>query len=151
MGNICRSPTAEAVFRKIVEDSNFAQTNINIESAGTIGYHVGEPSDPRSVQAGRVRSYDLSKIRARKVIDRDFDEFDLLIAMDKENYTNLIKLAEQSGKIEHKNKVKLFLDYSSQTQYIEVPDPYYGGPNGFDLVIDLIEDASKGLLRAIIK
>jgi len=149
MGNICRSPTAEAVFRQVLINSNFDESTVFIDSAGTAGYHIGEAPDPRSVQAGKNRNYELSDIRARQINDTDFEDFDFLIVMDKENHSSLVKQAERSGNIKYKNKIKLFLDFSSQSSYSEVPDPYYGGKNGFDLVIDLIEDASFGLLKSI--
>ncbi len=149
MGNICRSPTAEAVFTTIINNSDLNEANIFIDSAGTTGYHEGERSDPRSVQAGKNRSYDLSKIRARQVSDKDFERFDWLIAMDSENLRNLTNQADNSNQSKHKDKIKLFLDFSSQSKYSEVPDPYYGGANGFKFVLDLPEDASQGLLKTI--
>ncbi|TQV86018.1 low molecular weight phosphotyrosine protein phosphatase [Aliikangiella coralliicola] len=150
MGNICRSPTAEGVFRRIA-DTELNEVGLSIDSAGTIGYHCGEHADHRSIKAAKNRGYDLSKIISRQVRDSDFSEFDLILAMDKENFRNLIKQAEKSGNGSYADKIKLFLDFSKQSDYEEVPDPYYGGEKGFDLVIDLIEDASRGLINFINK
>ena len=148
MGNICRSPTAEGVFRKLVTDHS-SDHKLFIDSAGTIGYHAGEHADSRAIDAARNRGYDLSKIISRQVRDSDFEEFDFIVAMDKENFTNLAKQAKLSNNESHTHKIKLFLDYSKQEHYQEVPDPYYGGLKGFDLVIDLIEDASLGLINEL--
>ena len=148
MGNICRSPTAEGVFRKIVEQYP-ELSSIKIDSCGTIGYHVGEPSDPRSVAAAKARGYDLSYIRARKLSKEDLEEFDHILVMDKENYQNTISLANGDQVIA--KKVQLFLDYNKNSKLEEVPDPYYGDSNGFDHVIDLIEGASLGLIKKLIE
>lgn len=148
MGNICRSPTAEGVFRSFAE-SALSEQILKIDSAGTIGYHAGENADLRAISAAARRNYDISNIISRKVEDEDFDVFDLILAMDKENYTDLLKQARSSGNSHHADKVKLLLEFSGQDVYQEVPDPYYGGTNGFDLVIDLIEDASQGLLQFV--
>lgn len=148
MGNICRSPTAEGVFRKLIIEE-LGELKINIDSAGTIGYHAGEHADSRAIKAARNRGYDLSKIISRQTRDSDFEEFDLIVAMDKENHANLVSQADRAGHSQYTNKIKLFLDFSTQNDYSEVPDPYYGGNAGFDLVIDLIEDASLGLIKQI--
>ena len=148
MGNICRSPTAEGVFKAIAEQQ-LTHLDLYIDSAGTIGYHAGEHADSRAIQAAKNRGYDLSKIISRQVRNEDFEEFDLVVAMDKDNYNNLKAQATQAGQSHHFDKIKLFLDYSEQSAYNEVPDPYYGGAKGFDLVIDLIEDASNGLVKEI--
>lgn len=148
MGNICRSPTAEGVFKSIA-NQRLAHVDLYIDSAGTIGYHAGEHADSRAIRAAKNRGYDLSKIISRQVRNEDFEEFDLVIAMDRDNYSNLRAQAAQAGKDHHLDKIKLFLDYSEQSEYEEVPDPYYGGAKGFDLVIDLIEDASNGLVERI--
>jgi len=149
LGNICRSPTAEGVFRELV-NQHWPDNNLFIDSAGTTGYHAGEHADSRAISAARHRGYDLSKILSRQVRESDFEEFDLVIAMDQENHSNLVRLATQTGNDHHVEKVKLFLDYSKQEAYKEVPDPYYGGSKGFDLVIDLIEDASRGLITQLV-
>ena len=148
MGNICRSPTAEGVFRKLTSEcEGFA--DLIIDSAGTIGYHAGEHPDARAIAAARKRGYDLSTIFARQIRASDFVEFDLILAMDKDNYRNLTDFATKTNNRQHIDKLKLFLEYSQQTEYTEVPDPYYGSSRGFDLVIDLIEDASSGLIKSI--
>ena len=148
LGNICRSPTAEGVFRGVA-DEIAPELQLYIDSAGTSGYHAGERADSRAVKAAKMRGFDLSKIRSRQVHPDDFDRFDLIMAMDNENYNNLIDLANREGKSEHTIKVKMFLSYAQQSNYTEVPDPYYGGEKGFDLVIDLVEDASKGLVQSL--
>jgi protein-tyrosine phosphatase len=147
MGNICRSPTAEAVFRKLI-GKHPELNNVVVDSCGTIGYHLGEPSDPRSVAAAKSRGYDLSDIRARKLTKEDLVDFTYILTMDRENYRNSVSLA--NGDIFLTRKVRLFLDYSKNYQLDEVPDPYYGGPKGFDQVIDLIEDASEGLIKELL-
>lgn len=148
MGNICRSPTAEGVFRKLAE-GQLPHLNLFIDSAGTTGYHAGEHADSRAINAARRRGYDLSRILSRQVRADDFKEFDLIVAMDKDNHENLLSYARNTNNDEHIHKLRLFLEFSQQDEYQEVPDPYYGGAKGFDLVIDLIEDASAGLIKLI--
>ncbi|WOH39547.1 low molecular weight protein-tyrosine-phosphatase [Thalassotalea fonticola] len=142
MGNICRSPSAEAIFRHKAKEQG---VDIEIDSAGTIGYHVGHKPDARSQKAGEARGYDFSDLFARKVVVEDFEKYSLVLAMDNDNYDNLVDLAPK----EHHHKIKLFLEYGENFNEIEVPDPYYGGSRGFELVLDLIEDASDGLLASI--
>ncbi|QRM19717.1 low molecular weight phosphotyrosine protein phosphatase [Dechloromonas sp. TW-R-39-2] len=144
MGNICRSPTAEGVLRSFIRTNNLGD-KVEVDSAGTHGYHVGEAPDSRTQRAAMVRGYNLSQLRARKVARQDLDYFDLILAMDKSNLDNLMRLAtpEQQGRI------KLFMDYSKNFDDEEVPDPYYGLGHGFDLVLDMVEDASKGLVEEI--
>lgn len=142
MGNICRSPSAEAVFR---DKANMLGVDVLIDSAGTIGYHLGHSPDERSQKVGVARGYDFKGIKARKVVLEDFDKFSLILAMDNDNLDNLLAMAPD----EHKHKVKLFLEYGEQFTETEVPDPYYGGSRGFELVLDLIEDASDGLLSRL--
>ena len=144
MGNICRSPTAHGVFESLVNSEGMAR-HIEIDSAGTHAYHVGESPDSRASQSADRRGYDLSYIRARRVEVSDFDYFDYIIAMDMDNYNILTSMAPRR----HKDKVELFLDYAPHRQENEVPDPYYGGAHGFEHVLDLVEDASQGLLQAI--
>ena len=144
MGNICRSPSAEAVFRHKAKQQ---YVDVDIDSAGTLGAHKGEKPDPRSQKAGVNRGYDFSGIKARKVSVDDFAKFSLILAMDNDNLKNLLKIAPD----EYKYKVKLFLDYGDKYPETEVPDPYYGGSRGFEFVLDLIEDASDGLLAEITK
>ncbi len=146
MGNICRSPTAEGVFRKLVEKHSL-QHSIAADSAGTYAYHAGEGPDKRARDAAAKRGYDLSMIKARMVEETDFSDFDYVIAMDLENLKNLQKMAGKNSKA----TVKLFLDYAANTKAKEVPDPYYGNHKGFEKVLDLVEEASAGLLMHIMK
>lgn len=144
MGNICRSPTAEGVFRKMLINNRLGD-KVEVDSAGTHGYHVGEAPDSRTQRAAAVRGYNLSQQRARKVARQDLDYFDLILAMDKSNLDNLRRMAmpDQHGKI------RLFMDYAKNFDDEEVPDPYYGLGHGFDLVLDMVEDASQGLIDEI--
>ena len=144
MGNICRSPTAEGVFRHWVDSAGLAQ-QIQIDSAGTHAYHVGNPPDERSQAAALKRNINLSKQRARKVSPQDFSAFDYVLAMDNSNLHDLKLIVPAAVK----TQPDLFLNFATQSQEREVPDPYYGGANGFEHVLDLIEDASRGLLVVI--
>jgi protein-tyrosine phosphatase len=144
MGNICRSPTAEGVFRHLAEKAG-ALDLLVIDSAGTHDYHVGKQPDSRAQEAARLRGYDLSDLRARQVSDRDFMDFDYILAMDQENLATLKRRCPP----EHQHKVRLYLTYSSRFPDQEVPDPYYGGRQGFDHVLDMVEDAAKGLLEEL--
>jgi protein-tyrosine phosphatase len=144
-GNICRSPTAEAVFRRQVEASRL-QKLILADSAGTLDYHAGSPPDPRAQDAARRRNYDLSRVRARQVQLRDFVEFHYLLAMDRGHLASL----RRTSPPEHRHKIRLFLDYAPQLPQREVPDPYYGTAAGFELVLDLIEEGSRGLLASLL-
>ncbi len=146
LGNICRSPTAEAVFRAIAA-REAPKLSVEVDSAGTAAYHVGHSPDPRSQEAGRRRGYDLSPLRARQVEPDDFEHFDLILAMDSENLSDLHARAPQ----EFRSKVRLFLEFAADADTTEVPDPYYGGANGFEEVLDLVEAASMGLLRDLHK
>lgn len=145
MGNICRSPTAEGVFRQRVVEAGLSDW-IFIDSAGTHAYHAGHPPDRRAKAAAERRGIALGDIRARRISDEDFEQFDYIIAMDDDNVARLI---EQSPP-EHHPKVRLFLEFSSSGQR-EIPDPYYGGATGFERVLDLVEDASRGLLETLSK
>jgi len=144
MGNICRSPTAQGVFEKLVLDHALTEF-IEIDSAGTHAYHVGERPDRRASQAAQQRGVDLSKQRARRVDAGDFELFDYVIAMDSSNYADLLELSTP----ETAGKLRLFMDFADVPGVSEVPDPYYGGTTGFERVLDLIEDASAGLLAVI--
>ena len=144
MGNICRSPTAHGVFENMIKAAGMV-ADVEVDSAGTHAYHVGEKPDKRSRQCALQRGFDLSYIRARKVEVSDFDYFDYVLAMDNDNYTILESMAPKR----HKNKLSLFLDFAKDRVESEVPDPYYGGAGGFDNVFDLVEEASKGLLEDI--
>jgi protein-tyrosine phosphatase len=145
MGNICRSPTAEGVFRHFVEEGGLSD-HIEIDSAGTHAYHTDEPPDRRASAAAARRGYSLTQIRARRVVTKDFEQFDYIVAMDRDNVERLVEQAE----VEHHDKIRLFLEFASG-QEDEVPDPYYGGAAGFERVLDLVEDASRGLLETLQK
>lgn len=145
-GNICRSPTAEAVFRKLVEDAGMGQ-RILADSAGTHGYHVGEPPDPRAQAAGAARGYDLSGLRARKIERADFDRFDLIVAMDQDHQAILSRVAPPPGR----GRLRLMMSYSHRFRERDVPDPYYGGSQDFERVLDMLEDATRGLLDSLRK
>ena len=142
LGNICRSPTAEAVFRTIAM-REAPELTIEIDSAGTADYHIGEPPDARSQEAARRRGYDLSALRARLVAPEDFERFDFILAMDRDNLDALHRRAPAAAR----ERVRLFLEFAPDVDAAEVPDPYYGGPNGFEEVLDLVEAASRGLLQ----
>lgn len=144
MGNICRSPMAEGAFKKAVADRGL--DGFIIESAGTIGYHVGNPPDPRARETALRRGMDISQQRSRKVSPSDFAAFDYIMAMDRENLRDLLANAPSGSKA----KVALFLNYSDKTTIEEVPDPYYGGDEGFDHCLDLIEGAAEGLLNYLV-
>jgi len=143
MGNICRSPTAEGVFRHFVQEAGLAD-RIKIDSAGTHAYHTGEPADRRASAAAERRGYSLAACRARRVQAEDFENFNYIVAMDRLNHVTLIDRADA----EHHDKIRLFLEFSSAEED-EVPDPYYGGAAGFDKVLDLVEGASRGLLETL--
>ena len=144
MGNICRSPTAHGVFQQLVDDERLSKL-IAVDSAGTHAYHIGKKPDLRAISAAQKRGYNLSKLRARKVDEMDFENYDYILAMDKNNYSDLLSQCNR----QHKHKIKLFLKFAEQVKFSEVPDPYYGQDRGFETVLDLIEDASKGLLKYI--
>ena len=146
MGNICRSPTAEGVFRHLVQQEGHAGW-ITTDSAGTHAYHIDEQPDHRAQQTALSRGIDLSDLRARKAITNDFHEFDYVLAMDDDNY----QLLENICPVGLENKLSLFLNFSKEYSETQVPDPYYGGNRGFDHVFDLVESASRGLLDDILK
>lgn len=145
-GNICRSPTAEGVFRKLAADAGLAE-RMAADSAGTHAYHVGEPPDPRTQAAAVKRGYDLSGLRARKVERADFQRFDLILAMDHDHQAILSRMAPPA--VNH--KLRLMMSYARRFGEREVPDPYYGGPGEFEQVLDMIEDAAQGLLESLAK
>ena len=140
-GNICRSPTAEGVSRGLAMRQGVDHL-FEFDSAGTHGYHVGEPPDPRTIAAALRRGYDLAPLRARRVTDFDFIRFDYLLAMDREH----LELLQRACPRPHRNKLGLFLEFSQRFDADEVPDPYYGGAHGFDHVLDLVEDAATQLI-----
>ena len=144
LGNICRSPTAEGVLRAIAT-REFLTLPLLVASAGTANYHVGEPPDRRTVAAARRRGYDLSAQRARQVSAGDFDRFDYLLAMDRANLADLERLKPRGATA----AVGLFLDYAPDSGFAEVPDPYYGGVEDFERVIDLCEAGARGVLQKL--
>jgi protein-tyrosine phosphatase len=140
MGNICRSPTAEAVLRELAR-REAPELTLEVDSAGTHGYHVGDPPDPRAVAAAARRGYDLSPLRARQFTAKDFERFDLILAMDEDNRATMLR--QGSGRVE------LLLSYAPQWGERNVPDPYYGGEAGFERVLDLIESAARGVIESL--
>ena len=144
MGNICRSPTAEGVFRKLVADAGLAE-RIQSDSAGTHAFHTGSAPDHRAQAAAERRGFKLSDIRSRPIAADDFIHFDYILAMDLDN---LEVLHEHAGD-EHRDKVMLFLQFADGDAQSEVPDPYYGGSAGFERVLDLVEHASRALLETL--
>ena len=146
MGNICRSPTAEGVFRSVLEQ-RAPELRVEVDSAGTHAYHLGHAPDPRACRAAQRRGIDLTKQRARQVTVEDFERFELVLAMDELNWAQLIELAPP----EHRHRVRLFLEFAPDAGRRDVPDPYYGGSNGFEFVLDLVEQASMGLLEYLRK
>ena len=146
MGNICRSPTAVGMFRKVIEDAGEAEL-IEIDSAGTHAYHIGKPPDERTLSAAMRRGIDLSYRRGRQVNRKDFDAFDFVLCMDRENHKDLVAVGGPTAK----GKLHLFLDFAPHQKHREVPDPYFGGPEGFEQVLDLVQIASEGLLADIRK
>ena len=146
LGNICRSPTAEAVFRDLLQ-RQAAELGIEVDSAGTHGYHVGDPPDERAVEAARRRGIDMSRLRARVIEEGDFERFDLVLAMDEENYHRLRKLAPP----QHAERVRLFLEFAPQLNRRDVPDPYYGGPSGLEGVLDPGGEAARGPLAGLVR
>ena len=144
MGNICRSPTAEAVFRARVEAAGLTDS-IRIDSAGTHDYHIGESPDPRTREAASKRGYDMASLRGRQVGAEDFSRFDYVLAMDENNLAILERLRPRDAA----SHLGLFLDFAERHTEREVPDPYYGGESGFERVLDMVEDAAEGLLLHI--
>src|SRR6185295_10883733 len=144
-GNICRSPSAAGVFHKHVREAGLDR-DVLVESAGTVGYHEGEGADRRSLEAAHRRGYDLTSHRARRVVRADFHRFDLVLALDRGHQFHLARLAKPSDA----HKIRMFMDFARRhAGIVEVPDPYYGGPEGFEQVLDLLEDASEGLLEEV--
>jgi protein-tyrosine phosphatase len=146
MGNICRSPTAEGVFYKKLADRKLLHI-VKIDSAGTHNFHLDAPPDERSQSYALKRGYDLSKLRARPVVESDFEEFDLLLTMDWDNRA----LLEERCPAQHLHKIRGLAEFLQTTQASVIPDPYYGGDQGFEHVLDLIEEASEGLMKFIIQ
>jgi len=144
LGNICRSPTVEGVARRLAQ-LEFPELQLQFDSAGTAGYHIGAPPDPRSQEAARRRGYDISDLRARQLCAADFTHFDLLLAMDEENLEQIRALAPTAAR----SRARLFLSYAQDAGCRAVPDPYYGGPDGFETVLDLAEHGCRSLFLAI--
>ncbi|HEX6398345.1 MAG TPA: low molecular weight protein-tyrosine-phosphatase [Steroidobacteraceae bacterium] len=144
LGNICRSPTAEGVLRDIAA-REFAGLPLYVDSAGTAEYHVGEPPDRRTVAAARRRGHDLANLRARRISPADFENFDYILAMDRANLAEL----EQLGQGVIGGHLGLFLEFAPELKIAEVPDPYYGGVEDFERVLDLCEAGARGLLRRL--
>jgi len=143
MANVCRSPSAEAIFRHKANEQGLS--SLKVDSAGTVGAHARQKPDHRAQKVGIEKGYSFSGIKARKVSVKDFETFDLILAMDNHNVDELKKVAPEH--LHH--KIKLFLEFAKNHEESEVPDPYYGGVNGFRFVLELVEDASDGLLKAI--
>jgi protein-tyrosine phosphatase len=142
MGNICRSPTAEGVFRKVLAE-RAPDLDVDLDSAGTHGFHDGAPPDPRACRAAERRGIDLRPLRARRVTAQDFEQFELVLAMDEQNREFLLEVCPP----EYRHRVKLLLEFAPHLERREVPDPYYGGSTGFEHVLDLVEEAAAGLLE----
>lgn len=145
-GNICRSPTAEGVAQHFILNGGLGHL-IEVDSAGTHGYHVGEAPDPRTVKAAARRGYDLSPLRARKVEPRDYQDFDLLLAMDRGH----LELLRRDCPEVYRPKLALFMEFAPDAEFDEVPDPYYGGPQGFEAVLDMCESGVNGLLDRLLR
>jgi protein-tyrosine phosphatase len=144
MGNICRSPTAEGVMRKMVQDAGL-ENWISVDSAGTHDYKVGEPPDPQAQAAARMRGYDLSCLRGRQIVEDDFRDFDLLLAMDFNN----LSLLQSMCPFQYRSKVGLLMSYARKKKVRYVPDPYCRGSADFETVLDYVEDACRGLLDTL--
>ena len=144
-GNICRSPSAEAVVRKRAAERGMAE-RLDVESAGTHGWHAGQPPDPRAVDAASRRGYDLQELRARQLSRDDFEAFDLILAMDRSHHSHLLALCPDG----RANKLRLFLEFAPPPGgRLDVPDPYYGGGEDFEHMLDLVERGAEGLLKAL--
>ena len=146
MGNICRSPTAEGVFRKL-HGELAPQLDLHIDSAGTHAYHIGDPPDPRSRAAALQRGIDIGGHRGRQVTAGDFHSFDYVLAMDGDNLARLQRLQPRDGRAE----LRLLLEYAESAPALDVPDPYYGGSRGFEEVLELVEAGGRGLLQEILR
>lgn len=146
MGNICRSPSAEGVFRRMIGEAGL-EASVKVASAGTHAYHVGEAPDARAQAAAKRRGVDISDLRARQVAVDDYTEYDLILAMDWEN----LALLQQQCPRQYKHKLHLLMRFAGEHDAATVPDPYYGGPEGFNTVLDYVEDACQGLIEVVRK
>jgi protein-tyrosine phosphatase len=144
MGNICRSPSAEGVFRHVLA-TQAPDLQVEIDSAGTHDYHIGAPPDRRAIAAAKRRGIDLSELRARIVVAEDFATYDLILAMDEENLQELRRRAPAT----HHQRIRLMMEFAPQATSRYVPDPYYGGAQGFEEVLDLLEEAAQGLVAEL--
>lgn len=147
MGNICRSPAAEGIMNKLIKAEGL-ENKIEIDSAGTLGFHHGEPADPRMSLHAAKRGYNLTSLSRKFDPEKDFNHFDYIVTMDDENYADIISL-DKKGRYKH--KVYKMADFFDMDGYDEVPDPYYGSYEGFELVLDLLEEGNKNLLEKIKK
>ena len=145
-GNICRSPSAEGVFRHLIKEAGLAEV-VGIDSAGTHNFHLGEGADPRALAAARKRGYEIAEHVARQVTPEDYREYDLILAMD---WENLSAMQQQCPKL-HQHKLMLLMRFANEFEEATVPDPYYGGPEGFGKVLDYLEDACQGVLELVRK
>jgi len=144
LGNICRSPTAEGVFRKLVREASL-EGHIEVDSAGTHAYHIGEPPDERAQLACARRNIDISQLSGRQAVALDMETFDYVLAMDRDNLEHLLSICPP--KLE--SRIHLFMEFAPNRKEQEVPDPYFGGAGGFDRVLDMVEEAARGLLHEI--
>lgn len=144
LGNICRSPTAEGIFRRKLQERGY-DGRIRVDSAGTSDYHIDEPPDPRAIAKAKRSGIDISRLRGRQVTRRDFEQFDYVLAMDSENLDDLLRRSPK----QFQDRVRLLMEFAPHTNVRSVPDPYFGGEDGFDHVYELIEAASEGLVDAI--
>ncbi|TXC76163.1 low molecular weight protein-tyrosine-phosphatase [Luteibaculum oceani] len=143
LGNICRSPLAEGILRSMAQQKG---VDLEIDSCGTSNYHVGEQPDIRSIEVAKKHGIDISDLRGRQFTTSDFNKFDFIFVMDQSNYQNVVRLANSD---EERNKVQLFLDYAPSYSNKEVPDPYYGGDEGFENVYRMLNEASENFLQSI--
>ena len=147
MGNICRSPAAEAIMKKLVDENNLAN-QIEVDSAGTIEYHEGERADSRMITSAGNRGYNVDSIARQFNPKKDFEQFDYIVTMDNDNFEDIKSLDYQN---KFSNKIFRMADFFSNHSYNKIPDPYYSGKDGFELVLDLLEDSTKGLLKKVIE
>jgi len=145
MGNICRSPAAEGIAKKILEERGL-NGNIEIDSAGTLDYHEGEPPDPRMIEHAEKRGYNLDSIARQFNPKKDFDYFDYIVTMDDENFEEITSL---DRKKKHISKIFMMTSFSSNKNITQVPDPYYEGKEGFEIVLDILEDSVEGLINKV--
>lgn len=145
MGNICRSPTAQGVFERMLEEQGLAE-RIYVDSAGTHAYHVGARPDPRAVACAQRRGIDLRRLRARAVAEEDFTVFEYIVAMDEQNLADLRQACPEPEGV---SRISTLLSFAADSSEVDVPDPYYGGPSGFERVLDLVEEGAMGLLMEL--